>query len=326
MLTEYKLNPADFAGKNVSALPDRPGEAGMTAAQLKAAFDRSGEEVIASHINGLIDVLVGDTGADQIGTQSGDSVGKLLTKAVNSETVRHLKKDAKGALMISENGSTWTYASLDGHIVVDREGAILPPRKHLVFMNSLAEDNSGRDATIIYGVKGDQGEKGEKGDQGDPVTVNGKSGPHILLTCGDLSAAEASALTSHAANQQNPHKVTAAQVGALSLSAMLMEQYTVTAAPPVTMSGAAVYRLNAIAQIKGVAIKSGAFSTSDATIIGSIPADVAPTYSVYSVVSAYAPNGAPSNAILEINPLGELKITTQNSINVVQLQTMWMLA
>lgn len=193
-------------------------------------------------------------------------------------------------------------------------------------MNSLAEDNSGRDATVIYGVKGDQGEKGEKGDQGDPVTVNGKSGPHILLTCEDLSAAEASALTSHAANQQNPHKVTAAQVGALSLSAMLMEQYTVTAAPSIMMSGAAVYRLNAIAQIKGVAIKSGAFSTSDATIIGTIPADVAPTYSVYSVVSAYEPNGAPSNAILEINPSGELKITTQNSINVVQLQTMWMLA
>lgn len=325
MLTEYKLNPADFAGKNVSSLPDRPGEAGMTAAQLKAAFDRSGEEVIASHVNGLIDVLAGDTGADEIGTQSGDSVGKLLTKTVNSETVRHLKKDAKGALMISENGSTWTYASLDGHIVVDREGAILPPRKHLVFMNSLAEDNSGRDATIIYGVKGDRGEKGEKGDQGDPVTVNGKSGPHILLTCGDLSAAEASALTSHAANQQNPHKVTAAQVGALSLSAMLMEQYTVTAISPITMSGAAVYRLNAIAQIKGVAIKSGAFSTSEATIIGTIPADVAPTYSVYSVVSAFAPDGAPSNAILEITPSGKLKIATRNSINVVQLQTMWML-
>lgn len=325
MLTEYKLNPADFAGKNVSSLPDRPGEAGMTAAQLKAAFDRSGEEVIASHVNGLIDVLAGDTGADEIGTQSGDSVGKLLTKTVNSETVRHLKKDAKGALMISENGSTWTYASLDGHIVVDREGAILPPRKHLVFMNSLAEDNSGRDATIIYGVKGDRGEKGEKGDQGDPVTVNGKSGPHILLTCGDLSAAEASALTSHAANQQNPHKVTAAQVGALSLSAMLMKQYTVTAISPITMSGAAVYRLNAIAQIKGVAIKSGAFSTSEATIIGTIPADVAPTYSVYSVVSAFAPDGAPSNAILEITPSGKLKIATRNSINVVQLQTMWML-
>lgn len=325
MLTEYKLNPADFAGKNVSSLPDRPGEAGMTAAQLKAAFDRSGEEVIASHVNGLIDVLAGDTGADEIGTQSGDSVGKLLTKTVNSETVRHLKKDAKGALMISENGSTWTYASLDGHIVVDREGAILPPRKHLVFMNSLAEDNSGRDATIIYGVKGDRGEKGEKGDQGEPVTVNGKSGPHILLTCGDLSAAEASALTSHAANQQNPHKVTAAQVGALSLSAMLMEQYTVTAISPITMSGAAVYRLNAIAQIKGVAIKSGAFSTSEATIIGTIPADVAPTYSVYSVVSAFAPDGAPSNAILEITPSGKLKIATRNSINVVQLQTMWML-
>lgn len=325
MLTEYKLNPADFAGKNVSSLPDRPGEAGMTAAQLKAAFDRSGEEVIASHVNGLIDVLAGDTGADEIGTQSGDSVGKLLTKTVNSETVRHLKKDAKGALMISENGSTWTYASLDGHIVVDREGAILPPRKHLVFMNSLAEDNSGRDATIIYGVKGDRGEKGEKGDQGEPVTVNGKSGSHILLTCGDLSAAEASALTSHAANQQNPHKVTAAQVGALSLSAMLMEQYTVTAISPITMSGAAVYRLNAIAQIKGVAIKSGAFSTSEATIIGTIPADVAPTYSVYSVVSAFAPDGAPSNAILEITPSGKLKIATRNSINVVQLQTMWML-
>lgn len=177
-------------------------------------------------------------------------------------------------------------------------------------MNSLAEDNSGRDATVIYGVKGDQGEKAGKRRPGRSGYCQWESGPHILLTCEDLSAAEASALTSHAANQQNPHKVTAAQVGALSLSAMLMEQYTVTAAPSVMMSGAAVYRLNAIAQIKGVAIKSGAFSTSDATIIGTIPADVAPTYSVYSVVSAYEPNGAPSNAILEINPSGELKITT----------------
>lgn len=322
MLTEYKLNPADFAGKNVSALPDRPGEAGMTAAQLKAAFDRGGEEVIASHVNGLIDALSGETGASGIGTQSGESVEAHLNKSVESETVRKLKKDVDGALMISEDGSAWTYASLGGHIIADQKGRLLPPRKHLFFMNSLAEDDGSRNATLVYGIKGD---KGEKGDQGDPVTVNGKSGPHILLTCEDLSAAKDSALTSHTANQANPHKVTAKQVGALSLSDMLLEYYTVTPTPPATMSGAAVYRLNAIVQLEGLIVKSEGFSNTEATIVGTIPADVAPPNIVYSIVAAFTPEGKPSNALLEITSAGVLRIRTQNNINVVQLRTMWML-
>lgn len=57
MLDTYKIGGSDFAGKDVSSLPDQPGSVGMTASELKAAFDRPVKEVVVPKMNALIDAL-----------------------------------------------------------------------------------------------------------------------------------------------------------------------------------------------------------------------------------------------------------------------------
>lgn len=74
MLSYLKLTANDFAGKDVSSLPDKPSEAYMTAGELKAAFDRAAKEVLAPRINELLAVLSSNLGAAHIGTSDGQSV------------------------------------------------------------------------------------------------------------------------------------------------------------------------------------------------------------------------------------------------------------
>ena len=38
-LENMKFHESDFAGKDISSLPDRPSESGMSAQELKARFD-----------------------------------------------------------------------------------------------------------------------------------------------------------------------------------------------------------------------------------------------------------------------------------------------
>lgn len=52
----------------ISKLADKPNQAGMSAAELKAEFDKSGN-VIKTFINSFFDTLEGNTGASNIGIQ-----------------------------------------------------------------------------------------------------------------------------------------------------------------------------------------------------------------------------------------------------------------
>ena len=54
-ITDYKVSEA-YAGRDISSLPDRPNEAGMSASLLKARFDQLGKEVIPNY-NDLIDFI-----------------------------------------------------------------------------------------------------------------------------------------------------------------------------------------------------------------------------------------------------------------------------
>lgn len=83
-IQDLKFVSSDFTGKDISGLPDRPGDAGMTAAQLKARFDEIGKAMIAlGSFNDLIDALSAATGAGEIGGSvsglSGNNVSALLT-------------------------------------------------------------------------------------------------------------------------------------------------------------------------------------------------------------------------------------------------------
>lgn len=62
-----KILEAELTNKGVSDLVDRPSEAGLSATQLKAWFDKLAKEVTIPHFNALVDALVALTGSAEIG-------------------------------------------------------------------------------------------------------------------------------------------------------------------------------------------------------------------------------------------------------------------
>ena len=76
-ITDFKLADADFAEVDVKALPDRPSEAGINAAKLKATFDHVAEKLVSSRLNSLIDALISTGGAAEIGVEAIEGVAGL---------------------------------------------------------------------------------------------------------------------------------------------------------------------------------------------------------------------------------------------------------
>lgn len=80
---DLKFQSSDFTGKDIASLADRPGDSGMTAAQLKARFDQIPKMMVAlGNFNGLIDALKASGGASEIGAVNedvgGDNVQDVL--------------------------------------------------------------------------------------------------------------------------------------------------------------------------------------------------------------------------------------------------------
>ena len=99
-IKDLKFDTSDFSGKDISSLPDRPGDSGITGQQLKERFDLIPKMVVAlGGFNNLIDELgkttSGASGASNIGVSSisgvsGSNVqtvlGSLGTMAKNAKT------------------------------------------------------------------------------------------------------------------------------------------------------------------------------------------------------------------------------------------------
>ena len=66
-IQDLKITSEDYTSKDIAGLPDRPSEAGMSAADLKARFDAATKRIVQPKFNQLIDLLNGTEGADNIG-------------------------------------------------------------------------------------------------------------------------------------------------------------------------------------------------------------------------------------------------------------------
>lgn len=175
-LTDLKITAADYTGKDISGLADRPA---LTAAQLKARFDALVKDLLAGRINGVIDLLAGTGGAAELGTAAGKTVEAELGEAVKWATsdIRYIRLDASGMIEVSGDGTVWTGVASSGHVILDKNGLALAQKNKLQFANCEVQ-NSG-DKTVVTGIKGDkgdtgatgatgaQGPQGEKGDRGD---------------------------------------------------------------------------------------------------------------------------------------------------------------
>ena len=167
-ITDFKIKETDFSGKEITGLPNRPSEAGMSATDLKEMFDAGSKKVIVPKLNAMIDYLA-TNGADGIGVTDGDSV--VMLQALIDTLVRFSTGDAKYIRINSDNqletsadGETWEATGSSGHVIVDKDGNALAQRSRLKFANSTVEDVEG--VTVVNGIKGDKGDTGDTGPQG----------------------------------------------------------------------------------------------------------------------------------------------------------------
>lgn len=167
MLEKLKILEQDYEGKDVASAPDRlTGEP----QENKQVFDRLVKEVVAQRFNALLEALMAETGAGEIGA----ALGMTLDNAPLSENIRALRLNGDGQMEVTKDGSHWVAASSGGHLVLDAEGNILPQRGRLRFTQSRVTDENG--VTVVHGIQGVQGEQGIPGPQG-PTGAQGPEGP-----------------------------------------------------------------------------------------------------------------------------------------------------
>lgn len=104
-IENLKLNDGDFSGQDISSLPDRPSDAGITTAQLKARFDQIGKVILGlGRFNRLIDALMsktaGDSGANNIGVSPIEGISGGNVQAALGE-MSALSRNAAAAAEIA---------------------------------------------------------------------------------------------------------------------------------------------------------------------------------------------------------------------------------
>jgi len=151
----------------IQKLDDEPNDVGgMSAQELKAAFDKAGNS-IQGYLNDTLLPELEWLGVMKIVQRSGDAVA-------------YLRLNADKVLEVSADGTVWEVTGSSGHVILDAAGNALPQRSRMQFTNGVVTDENG--VTVVTGVKGDHGEKGDKGDKGDTGSqgIQGMTGPCIV--------------------------------------------------------------------------------------------------------------------------------------------------
>ena len=158
-LTQHKIT--DYKGLDIASLPDK---LTGTAAENKAAFDRTVKQVVAVSLNGLIQELE-DLGADSM---------------VAGQGIRALRLGPDGQLEHSPDGKSFQTVTAGGHAVYDSVGIRLPQRSRLQFKNAQVTDEG--DTTVVTGITGPAGPQGIQGETGQtgPEGPRGPAGPCLV--------------------------------------------------------------------------------------------------------------------------------------------------
>lgn len=190
-LTDRKITEEQLRQNAVAACPDTMRD---SAQANKQKFDRL-PTLLAAQMNGAIDDLAGNAGAQQIGTAEGKSVQQALDQRVKAHGVgvNYLRIGLGNRLETSSDGATWQATGSSGHAILDANLKGMPQRTWLQFKDCELEDWPELSTTVVHGIKGDQGkrgpegiqgargEKGEKGDTGSAII------PHVDQDTGLMS-------------------------------------------------------------------------------------------------------------------------------------------
>lgn len=170
-LTELKFVDADFANKGISALSDRPNDDGLTASQLKAAFDELVEDVVSARVNAIIDALVQD---------GGSLLGTVSVPGVAGDTVAEQIENLHDQMIDMTTGSVANGSITDEKLSTDSTELLArftahanSTEKHLTYAGitqgtSAAYTTTGELTTGIYLIKA-------HATNAQGATLNGKS-------------------------------------------------------------------------------------------------------------------------------------------------------
>lgn len=103
-----------------------------------------------------------------------------LKNAIISGDVRYMRLNADRVIETSSDGIAWQATGSSGHVILDKNGAVLPQRGRMKFANSTVTDDG--TMTIVNGIKGDTGDTGVQGIQGIQGIqgVKGDTGKSII--------------------------------------------------------------------------------------------------------------------------------------------------
>ena len=113
-IKDLKFNAADFSGKDISSLPDRPGDSGITGQQLKERFDQIPKIMVAmGGFNDLIDELNGANGAENIGVTPVEGLNGGNIQQIVNEVGGLIREATNAANTAAEQGIAATAAAND---------------------------------------------------------------------------------------------------------------------------------------------------------------------------------------------------------------------
>ena len=77
-------------------------------------------------------------------------------KQVSSDDIKGIRLNQDNVLEITLDGTTWEATGSSGHLILDKDGSVMPQRARMQFTDSIVTDNG--NVTLVQGVKGDKGE------------------------------------------------------------------------------------------------------------------------------------------------------------------------
>ncbi len=211
-IKDQKITSKQLEGLGISSAPDR---LTGTAAENKALFDRLVKEAVAPSVNGIVEVLSGTEGAVNIGTEveglNGTNVGAVLTelKTLCDKSVVKVQLSGTNLIATLKDGTktTISLAKFSDSYVFNDSGQI-----------DFTVTDSGSSHTVTAGVKSKSITLGH-------LAVDAVNEINEAVQKAELAAEKAQAiaggnyatvpeLNAHTTNKNNPHGVTAAQLGA----------------------------------------------------------------------------------------------------------------
>ncbi|MEG0178315.1 MAG: hypothetical protein RR654_02075, partial [Oscillospiraceae bacterium] len=166
-----KITSADTKNKGNKGKADTPS---VSTSEMQRILDELSLEVIIPKFNTLSQEL-----------DLADIYGR-----VRSGDVKAVRVNADNQLEISTDGVTFEAIGSSGHLVIDKNGTMLPQRGRLRFNGDVTiADDAATNTTAISGLKGDKGDKGEQGMQGIQGVqgVEGKVYTPNISDTGDIS-------------------------------------------------------------------------------------------------------------------------------------------